>query len=356
LPYQSLFYLAVAPEFFVDIASGISNAKLIEKGNSIGRIVFEKPFGVSFESAKKINQKLSDYFEENQIFRIDHYLAKETLQNILTFRFANAMFEPIWNGDSIERVDVELLESFDIKKRGSFYDGIGALRDVGQNHILQMLAIIAMEDPGHIDPASIRAARANVLESTELAGSIETSVVRGQYEGYQSMEGVAPDSKTETFFNAKLKITTPRWKGTEFYIRSGKALNETCSRITITFKERVSCMCPENDTRSHKNTVTFMIQPNEGISVQFWAKRPGFAYTLEEKDLSFMYPVSDQRLPDAYERVLYDALRGDQTLFISTEEVIVQWNLIMPILEQWSVLPMHTYTKGVRPDEIGGTI
>jgi glucose-6-phosphate 1-dehydrogenase len=359
---NKLFYLAVPPTLYESVfrnlaASGLTvPCQAHATSDSWTRLLVEKPFGDDQEHAQHLDTLLGTLFKEEQIFRIDHYLAKETLQNILTFRFANAMFEPVWNGDAIERIDVELLESFDIKKRGSFYDKIGALKDVGQNHLLQMLALIAMEDPVHIDATSIRNARAKVLQSIKHIEPMETAVVRGQYVGYTNVEGVVPDSQTETFFSMKVRVDTPRWKDTLFYVRSGKAMNETCSRITVTFKERASCMCPAENEHPHKNTITFLIQPNEGITATFWAKRPGFTYELEEKELSFVYPHAEQRLPDAYERVLYDALRGDQTLFISTEEVKAQWNLIMPIVNTWQSLPLFLYEPGVHPHAIDGTI
>lgn len=353
---SKLFYLAVPPALYDAVFTNIATTGLTlpcashAAAGAWTRLLVEKPFGDDLAHAEYLDARLGTLFREEQVFRIDHYLAKETLQNVLTFRFANALFEPLWNADYIEHVHVALYESFGIKKRANFYDGIGALRDVGQNHILQMLALIAMEDPGARTADAIRAARAAVLEQTVLDGALDTSVLRGQYDGYRAEQGVADSSTTETFFRLHLAIKTPRWQGTRFTLESGKALSETAARITLTFRPRAGAHADE------RNHITFMVQPNEGISVQFLVKRPGFADEVTTQQLSFAYPLEVERLPDAYERVLFDALRGDQTLFISTEEVRAQWKLIMPILAQWHMLPLVRYPHGVRATEINGTM
>lgn len=359
---DKLFYVAVPPALYESVftnlaASGLAvPCKMHARDGAWTRLLVEKPFGDDEQHATELDALLGRLFAEEQVFRIDHYIAKETVQNILTFRFANSMFEQLWNADSIESVDIEIAESFDIKKRGVFYDAVGSLKDVGQNHLLQMLALVAMDEPDSLDATSIRLARADVLKHVSLYSDITDSVIRGQYAGYREVVGVAPDSTTETFFKAKLRVDTPRWKNVPFYISNGKALNETATRITVTFKERAGSVFAQQGGQVHKNILTFTIQPNEGISITCMVKRPGFAYLPEEKQLSFSYPIHEARLPDAYERVFYDALRGDQTLFISTEEVLAQWRLIMQIIEQWSVLPLHPYERGVQAKTIGGTI
>lgn len=355
---NKLFYLAVPPVLYEPVCTNIAAVGLTVPCKehvddaSWSRLLIEKPFGDDRAHARYLDTLLGKLFEEEQVFRIDHYLAKETLQNVLAFRFSNPLFASLWNSSAIASVDIELLESFGIKKRAGFYNGIGALRDVGQNHILQMLALIAMEEPTTADASAIRDARAAVLEHVELDGALADAVVRGQYVGYATTEGVPEGSQTETFFSLAMRITTARWKGVRFTVRSGKALNDTCARITVSFKEKVSAWASSPAT----NTITFMVQPNESISVRFWVKRPGFTDELIEKELSFSYPLQQERLPDAYERVLFDALRGDQTLFPSTREVQAQWNIIMPILEQWADLPLHLYEQGVHPSSIGGTM
>jgi len=356
---NKLFYLAVPPHLYEAVFKNLAESGMTipcAEHKEVGawtRVLVEKPFGNDQMHAQELDALLGSLFLEEQVFRIDHYLAKETVQNILTFRFANTMFEPIWNAENIESIHIDLFEDFDIRNRGAFYDGIGALRDMGQNHMLQMLALIAMEDPQTLDAAAIRQARADVFRAlTQADKELTTCVVRGQYDGYTSVDGVADDSQTETFFALTTHINTPRWKGVPFYVRHGKAMESRHAEIRVVFKERATCACPEDDDRSHQNVVTFRIQPDEGISVRFWAKRPGFGYTLDQKELSFSYSAVDERLPDPYERVLYDAIVGDQTLFTSTDEVLAQWDFVSPILTAWKELPLHIYKPGADPDTI----
>lgn len=337
---NKLFYLAIPPHLFDDVFDHLKNSGLTtpcanpeDDKNSWARVLVEKPFGFDREEALYLDTKLGKIFDESQVYRIDHYLAKETVQNILTFRFANTFFDPAWNHEYIERVEIFMHESVTAEDRGAFYDGIGALRDVGQNHLLQMLALIAMEDPKQLDQDAIRSARAKVLEKIKIKTDEkgDFKAYRAQYEGYQDTEGVADDSSTETFFRVEIAIDNDRWKGVPFILESGKGLPKKHTEIKVIFRERKSCVCVES---SRANEIIFRIQPNEGITASFWAKKPGFTFDTEEKDLSFDYS-QDDRLPDAYERVLYDAIRGDQTLFASTDEVKAQWNVIMPILEAW---------------------
>lgn len=356
---NKLFYLAVPPALYETVftnlaASGLTlPCKTHARDDAWTRLLVEKPFGDDEQHAKHLDATLGTLFLEEQVFRIDHYVAKETLQNILTFRFKNALFESLWNAAHIARVDIEMYESFDIKKRGSFYDAIGSLKDVGQNHLLQILALIAMDAPETFDADAIRTARTHVLQKLTIDGKPEDALLRGQYTTYRQTPGVAEHSTTETYFSARLQIDTERWRGVPFYIRHGKTLHETATRIKVTYKPTASI---GSDTVSGHNVITFAVQPNEGISITFFAKRPGFVYATEEKTLTYMYPIQETRLPDAYERVLYDALRGDQTLFISTEEIMAQWRLTMDILSKWNTLPLHMYEPGVHPDTIGGTI
>jgi len=356
---NKLFYLAVPPNLYEPVFSNISKSgmampcKKHSEDKRWTRVLVEKPFGSDMVQAEKLDDLLGKLFDEDQVFRIDHYLAKETLQNILTFRFANSMFESIWNNSAIESVSIKLHEESGIRDRGSFYDGLGALRDVGQNHILQMLALIAMEDPKTLIANDIRQQRALALKKVSLfENKIDECIVRGQYEGYKEVNGVENDSNTETYFHLKLGMNNKRWKGVPFYIESGKALKESKTEIEITFKELESCACPENDHRSHKNKIVFRVQPNEGINILFWAKKPGFKYELEEKNMEFDYIQGDHALPDAYERVLYDGIRGDQTLFISTDEVRAEWSIITPIIEKWKNVPLKIYEQGSAEENI----
>jgi len=359
---NKLFYLAIPPSLFDDVFDHLKNSGLTtpcanpeDNVDSWSRVLVEKPFGFNQEEARYLDTKLGKIFDESQVYRIDHYLAKETVQNILTFRFANMFFDPAWNSEYIESVEILMHESVTAVDRGSFYDGIGALRDIGQNHLLQMLALIAMEDPKKLDQDMIREARAEVLSRLMIKKDAEGNQIakRAQYQGYRETEGVALDSNVETFFRIELLIDNDRWKGVPFILESGKGLSKKHTEIKVNFKERESCVCAEGETEK-ANQIIFRIQPDEGITAKFWAKKPGFSFDTEEKDLSFEYS-QDDRLPDAYERVLFDAIRGDQTLFASTDEVMAQWDVIMPILEVWrkedeggAILP--TYEVGTLPE------
>lgn len=356
---NKLFYLAVPPTLYETSFTFLSESGMAtpcvvsdDDENHWTRVLVEKPFGSDQETAQRLDLLLGKLFSEEQIFRIDHYLAKESVQNIISFRFANSFFEPVWNKDYIERVDIKLYEKNDVSERGAFYDSIGALRDVGQNHILQMLALVAMEDPKELAPKEIREARYEVLKNTKpFHSELESCFTRGQYNDYEKGLGVNPESKTETYFKIKMAVDTDRFRAVPFYLESGKALKESKTEIIITFKEPLSCVCPSNHNHSHKNKLIFRIQPDESITLCFFAKKPGFEYDLEEKDFAFSYD-SSILLPDAYERVLFDAIRGDQTLFTSTKEVQAQWGIISPIRKEFDKLPLIKYKKGIDPEKL----
>ena len=350
---NKLFYLAVPPTAYKSIFLHLHASELtVPCSDVVGwtRVLVEKPFGRDLETAQELDTLLSNSFQEKQIFRIDHYLAKETIQDILTFRFSNTIFEPIWNNTWIEKVEIKLWEDIDIASRGVLYDDIGALRDVGQNHILQMLALIAMEHPGDITADAIRQARVSVIEKLQLfTDTLSESVVRGQYEGFVESDGVVQDSSTETYFKLKTKIDTERWRGVPFFLESGKALKDKKVEIIVTFKGAHPCFCPEShDVHAHQNTVTFSIQPLEKITVRFWSKKPGMIADVSAQDLSFDYATKegDDNRVDAYERVLFDCIAGDQTLFASTDEVQSSWAFITPILDAWHNTPLVSYPKG----------
>jgi len=364
---NKMFHLSVPPRLYEPVFNHLAQSGLTEpceeesdNASTWTRVLVEKPFGNDATEAKRLDELLGELFNESQIFRIDHYVAKEALQNIVTFRFANSLFEPLWNSNAIESVHVRLYESFGVRDRGASYDGVGALRDVGQNHLLQMLALVTMQDPGENTADAIRKKRAEILSAVELwSDDIEKCVVRAQYDEYIGTKGVSENSQTETYFKTKLRINTEEWKGIPVYMESGKSLDTTQSEIEVRFNHHDSCVCPKDvDATTHQNKIIFRIQPHEGISVTFWIKRPGFEYALDEKTLSFNYDEDTEdnvRLPDAYERVLLDCIKGDQTLFISTEEIQEQWRIIMHIVDQWSELPLLEYEQGVCADSIGGT-
>ncbi len=348
---NKLFYLAVSPSFYDVIFKELADSGLtIPCNQEIGwtRVLVEKPFGEDIKTAKKLDETLGLLFKEEQIFRIDHYLGKETLQDILMFRFSNLIFEPIWNNKYIEKVELILNEEIDIEGRGSFYDRIGALRDVGQNHILQMLAFIAMDNPKEFNAEEIRKNRASVIEKLKVVPkhNLQNYVLRGQYDGYKNEDGVVPNSKTETYFKIKAFIGNDRWRGVPFILESGKALDKKRAEINIHFKKMEACLCPPGVEQPHSNVLTFRVQPDEGISILFWVKKPGVEMQLEPKKLSFSYKDEDAKRITAYERILFDAIIGDQTLFTSTKEVSAAWEFITPILENWDDLELHEYKKG----------
>lgn len=353
---DKLFYLAVPPVLYETVFVRLAKSGLAipcapglpDEQQAWTRVLVEKPFGNNQKEAARLDHLLGKLFAEEQIFRIDHYLAKEAMQNIISFRFSNGLFEPLWNRKHIERVEIQMFETNGVTGRGSFYDGVGALRDVGQNHMLQMFALIAMENPLKMEAGAIRAARRKVLEKVSGGGgSLRKWVVRGQYEGYGKEDGVKNNSDTETYFKIIAGVNNSRWWGVPFVLESGKALVRSCVKIATYFKP-APCVCPESHASPHQNVLTFNISPEEEISVRFWAKRPGFDFQLEPKELSFSFSADalERQIPNAYERVLYDCIRGDQTLFASTAEVKAQWKFITPILEKWGKLPLHSYAKG----------
>jgi glucose-6-phosphate 1-dehydrogenase len=351
---NKLFYLAVPPENYEIILKNLDKSGLTipcSKKEGWTRVLIEKPFGSNYETAEHLDKLLGDLFLEEQIFRIDHYLAKETIQNILTFRFTNALFEPIWNNEHIEKMEIKLLEKLDVSTRGAFYDGIGALRDVGQNHILQILASMTMENPKILDAKYIREKRAELLFSLRPISKKDISkfVIKGQYEGYKKEEGVKDNSDTETYFKLKTFIDNKRWEGVPFILESGKALSETKTEVKIYFKEQKPCFCVSaHKEHKHQNIITFRIQPKESIYIDFFIKKPSLIMDYQKKELCFEYggDVLSSMMPDAYEKILFDCMMGDQTLFTNTKEIMASWKFITSILEVWKDITPTSYEKG----------
>lgn len=355
---NKLFYLSVPPNLYEGIFEQLSASGLtIPCGGDMGwtRVLVEKPFGSDSASAKHLDTQLGKLFKEEQIFRIDHYLAKETLQNILTFRFSNSIFEPLWNREHIESVEIRLWEKLDLQGRGAFFDTVGTLRDVGQNHMLQMLALIAMEKPVNFSAQAVRHNRAEVFRALKPipVADLSKKMIRAQYEGYAEEKGVNPRSDTETYFRLEAEIDNARWKGVPFHIEAGKALDEAGSEIRIRFK-KLDPICPIDSEDCGGNILIFRIQPVEGIAIEFFTKIPGLAFEAEPKTLSYLYKDADlpTNIPDAYEKVLYDCIRGDQTLFTSTDEVDATWKYVTPILENLKTLPLARYPKGAAAKNI----
>lgn len=350
---NKLFYLAVPPEQYEMLLQHIADSGLSipcspEEGWT--RILIEKPFGKDAATAQKIELLLGQLFKEEQVYRIDHYLAKEMIQNMLTFRFANNLLEESWNNKFIESIQVRMLESYGVEERGAFYDGLGALRDVGQNHLLQMLALVTMNRPTCLTGSAVRDRRVEVLQELRKPDEdfITRYTFRAQYDGYRQIKNVRPESTTETYFKIKTFIDNPRWQGVPIILESGKRLGITKSEMVVTFKELPKELIPNTDLKKFKNKVFFRIDPKEEIHISFVSKKPGLQMEVEERDLEFTFrhqKDTSQRAED-YERILMDCVRGDQMLFVTTEEVKAMWNFIDPIVCAWdnNVVPLNTYT------------
>ncbi len=350
---NKLFHLSVPPKLYEGVLTHLASSELTKPcDDETGwtRVLIEKPFGNDIENARSLDKLLGKLFDEKQIFRIDHYLAKEALQNIMAFRFRNPIFEPMWNRASIDKVHIKLFEKGGIEGRGAFYDPIGALRDVGQNHMLQMLAVIAMDAPRSFSVDHIRQGRVKVMEALKKLPrrALRAAVVKGQYAGYTMETGVNPLSQTETYFRIKAEVAQPRWKGVPFYLESGKCLSETKTEIDIYFKPQHQKGRSDAANPADQNILTFRIQPDEGIKIKFFVKTPGFGMDTEPKTLRFKYAdvPSFTLVPNDYERLLHDAFVGDQTLFASTDEIMASWKYVTPIIEQWGQLPLVRYEKG----------
>ncbi|MBI3335201.1 MAG: glucose-6-phosphate dehydrogenase [Candidatus Portnoybacteria bacterium] len=353
---NKLFYLAVPPNLYETIfrrlhSSGLTTPCSPEEGWT--RVIVEKPVGESLQTSQKIEELLAKLFKEVQIYRIEHYLAKEMIQNILSFRFSNSIFEESWSNRFIERIDIRLLEAIGVEKRGVFYEGVGALRDVGQNHLLQMLALVAMEHPLAFESEKIRQKRAKILTllQTPSTKEIKNFTFRAQYKGYRQIEGVDPLSQTETYFKIRTFLSSPRWQGVPFILESGKRLGEARKEVVVTFKHPTPCLCPlstETGGKEHyKDKVIFSLEPKEGITIQFWSKKPGFEFLGEERSIDFLLRKkrASAQYVEEYAKLLLDCITGDQTLFVSTEEVGAMWRFIDPIVEAWqkNLVPLKFY-------------
>ncbi len=360
-----LFYYAVGPELFAPIteqlaASGLLRRAAEERTGNAGwsRIVVEKPFGHDLVSAEKLDATLHAHVDESQIYRIDHYLGKETVQNIIAFRFANGLIEPVWNHKYVDHVQITMAESVGVENRAAFYEKAGALRDVMQNHMLQLLAVTAMEPPNSLDPEAVRTEKLKTLHAIRLpanAEEVEACTVRGQYgsgsingekvPGYRQEADVAADSNTPTFVAARLYLDTWRWAGVPFLLRHGKRMAKRATEIAVQFRTPPLALFRGTDIPGRcTNLLMIRIQPDEGISLRFGAKRPGGGMHIANVQMDFGYEESfNARIPDAYERLLIDALTGDPTLFTRSDEVRAMWRWADAVQEGWEAIGPPRY-------------
>ncbi|KXK13724.1 MAG: glucose-6-phosphate 1-dehydrogenase [Chloroflexi bacterium OLB14] len=333
-----LYYMAVPPKIFPSIIENLHKTDQLEERKGYWRrVVIEKPFGTSLETAITLNKQVHKALHENQVYRIDHYLGKETVQNILFTRFANTIYEPIWNRNYIDHVQITVAEKVGLEHRAGYYDGVGVLRDMFQNHLLQLLTLVAMEPPASFSASHLRNEKVKVLSAIKPLSPEEvlTNTVRAQYKGYSQEKGVGAESTTATFAALRLFINNWRWQGVPFYLRSGKNLSEKQSQIIIQFKEPPLAMFPMQTMKP--NMLVLFLQPDEGVHLRFEAKAPDKVNETRSVDMEFHYDEAfgKSAIPEAYERLLLDAIQGDASLFTRADEVETAWSIIDPILQTW---------------------
>ncbi|WP_407650891.1 glucose-6-phosphate dehydrogenase [Brachybacterium halotolerans] len=354
------FYLSIPPDAFPQVCSQLANSGLnTPRDGSWRRVVIEKPFGHDLASAKELNDVVEKVFRPEDVFRIDHYLGKETVQNILAFRFANQMFEPIWNANYVDHVQITMAEDIGIGSRAGYYDGIGTARDVIQNHLLQLLALTAMEEPISFDAKELRTEKEKVLEAISLPEDLSLHTARGQYVaglqggeevgGYLEEDGIPADSTTETFAAMRLDVNTRRWAGVPFYLRAGKRLGRRVTEIAVVFKSAPFLPFSSTDTADlGQNAIVIRVQPDEGVTMRFGSKVPGTQMEVRDVNMDFQYGSSfTEESPEAYERLILDMLLGDPPLFPRQREVELSWEILDPITDYWAKnLPPAPYRPG----------
>lgn len=342
--HNCLLYLATPPFLYPLVIEQLGQSGLNRNPGGWTRIIIEKPFGHDLASAVELDRQVHTVFDESQVYRIDHYLGKETVQNLLTFRFANAIFEPLWNRNYVDHVQIAVAESVGVEHRARYYDRAGVVRDMVQNHLLQLLALMAMEPPVVADAKALRDEKVKVLHAVRPITA--TDVVLGQYVGYREEPNVAPDSRTPTYVALRLWVNNWRWRGVPFYLRTGKRLAQKVTEITLQFKQVPHLLFPESEEMA-MNRLTFAIQPDEGIYLRFGVKIPGAGMRVAPVDMEFHYSdrFGQQVLPEAYERLLLDAIQGDASLFARSDEIERAWALVDPILDD-SSRPLFFYEPG----------
>lgn len=343
-----IFYMATPPKMYTVIAENLARAGLSDQSAGFRRFIFEKPFGYDLSSCVHLNNKLHELFSEEQIYRIDHYLGKETVQNLLVTRFSNGMFEPLWNRNYVHYIEITSAESIGVENRGGYYDSSGALRDMVQNHLLMTVGLTAMESPTSMQSDAIRNEILKVFQSLQpikeeevginvIRGQYTSSIVRGEsIEGYRQEKGVNPDSRTETYVAMKFYINNWRWGGVPFYIRTGKRLPTRVTEIVVHFKPTPHFLFHTDDINESANQLIIRIQPDEGILLKFGMKEPGAGFNVKSVNMDFHYSdLANIRLPSAYERLLSDVMHGDSTLFSRDDAVETAWKFIEPIQNAW---------------------
>ena len=346
-----LYYMAIPPTLFPNIVEQLGATGQLHENGGWRRVVLEKPFGTDLSSAQKLNLQVHKGLNEDQIYRIDHYLGKETVQNIMFTRFANTIFEPLWNRNYIDHIQITVAEKVGLEHRAGFYDGVGVLRDMFQNHLLQLLTLVAMEPPASFSAGHLRNEKVKVLSAIQsmTPEQISANTVRAQYKGYRDEDQVKPNSTTATYAAIRLFINNWRWQGVPFYLRSGKNLAEKHSQVIIQFKEPPLTMFPTQTMQ--RNMLVLYLQPDEGIHLRFEAKAPDTVADARSVDMEFHYAQAfgQTAIPESYERLLLDALQGDASLFTRADEVEAAWSLIDPILQMWETdqtPPLAVYEPG----------